>query len=133
MFDLEKHRREYLYDLMTEVKGYIPADLTKQLADRVQKLIDRGEVPLVQHKGLGTEGQLDYGGEYKHYIFKGDDIRRYLPELFGLYHGMRHFISAVASQPVITSPYPDSDVNIKGVFRESSGWFWGIIAAEACR
>jgi hypothetical protein len=40
----------------------------------------------------------------------------------------------VLTDPTTDRQYPfPINSKIKGVFRESSGWFWGIIAAAACR
>lgn len=113
MFDVNKHRREYFYELLTVIEGVLPEALCDSLAGRVQHVIDEGGVDLVQHSGLGTDAVSDLGGQYKHHIFKGADVRCHLPELNAVYHALVPLISIITHTDTVVSPYPASDVNIK--------------------
>ncbi|MDH0729553.1 hypothetical protein N5F23_02840 [Pseudomonas sichuanensis] len=88
MFDIDRHRHEYFYDMATVIEGLLPDAMCDDLALRVGSVIDERRVGLVQHSGQGTDAVSDLGGEYKHHIFKGDDVRRYLPELQAVYHAL---------------------------------------------
>lgn len=113
MFNVNKHRREYFYDLVTIVERLIPFSLCDSLVDRVNRAIEADRVTLVQHKGLGTDAVSDLGGEYYHHIFKGDDVRSELPELVAVYHAILPLVSMITHTDTIVSPYPASDINIK--------------------
>ncbi|QXH49953.1 hypothetical protein KSS94_18635 [Pseudomonas fakonensis] len=113
MFDVNKYRREYFYDMATVIDGLLPDDMCDELARRVQAVIQEHGVELVQHSGLGTDAVSDLGGEYKHHIFKGNDVRRYLPELQAVYHALVPLVSMITHTDTVVSPYPLSDVNIK--------------------
>ncbi|MGE8062767.1 hypothetical protein [Pseudomonas sp. NPDC089547] len=60
---MNKHRREYFYDLLTVIEGVLPDELCDGLASRVQRVIEEGGVDLVQHTGFGTDVVSDLGGE----------------------------------------------------------------------
>lgn len=113
MFDVNKHRREYFYDLLTVITSVLPDELCDGLANRVQQVIAEDGVDLVEHTGLGTDAVSDLGGEYKHHIFKGADVRKHLPELTAVYHALLPLISLITHTDTVVSPYPASDVNIK--------------------
>jgi hypothetical protein len=113
MFDLRKHQHDYFYNLVTTVDSLIPNHICDQLAWRVNQVIADGLVDHVKHKAVGTSAVSDLGGEYDHHIFKGDDIRRHLPELAAIYHALLPLISIITCTDTIVSPYPVSDINIK--------------------
>jgi len=113
MFDVNKHRREYFYDLLTVITSVLPDELCDGLANRVQQVIAEDGVDLVEHRDLGTDAVSDLGGEYKHHIFKGADVRKHLPELTAVYHALLPLISIITHTDTVVSPYPASDVNIK--------------------
>lgn len=111
--DIEVHRRNYLYNNWTEVPDFLPSSVVKSLADRTNQCIREKKVALVQHSGLGGPKQYDEGGDYIHYIFRGPDIRSLMPELYGVYVALPHYLSVLTSQEVITSPYPESDISMR--------------------
>lgn len=113
MLDLDRHRREYTYDLVTVLNGILPNVVCNTLVARIDSIISEKRIQLVDHFGKGTIRELDAGGRYLHHIFKGPDIRLHLPELEAAYHTLVPLVSAVTMQDVIVSPYPDSDINIK--------------------
>lgn len=113
MFNVNQHRHDYFYNLATVIDGLIPEDLCDALSARVNSIIEEQGVDWVKHQSLGTDAVSDLGGAYNHYIFKGDDIRRYLPELTAIYHSLVPLISLVTHTDVVVSPYPLSDINIK--------------------
>ncbi|MHA6195938.1 hypothetical protein ACX3YG_16385 [Pseudomonas wadenswilerensis] len=113
MFDVNKYRREYFYNLVTVIEEVLPDPLCERLAGRVGKVIEEGGVDLVQHSGRGTDAVSDLGGEYNHHIFKGEDVRQHLPELEAVYHALLPLISMITHTDTVVSPYPASDINIK--------------------
>lgn len=113
MFDIQKHRHDYFYNLATVVTDLIPAEICDNLTDHVNTIINQGLVNRVQHTGLGNTAVSDSGGDYNHYIFKGPDIRTHLPELNAIYHAIVPLISLVTCSDAVVSPYPLSDINIK--------------------
>ncbi|WP_438870348.1 hypothetical protein [Pseudomonas sp. L1(2025)] len=113
MFDVNQHRHDYFYNLATVIGGIIPDDLCDTLAARVNNIIAVQGVDWVKHQGLGTDAVSDLGGVYNHHIFKGDDIRRYVPELTAIYHSLVPLISLITHTDTVVSPYPLSDINIK--------------------
>lgn len=104
MFDVNRHRREYFYEMATVINGLLPNDICDELANRVQAIIRDHGVDFVQHSGLGTDAVSDLGGEYKHHIFKGDDVRRYLPELQAVYHALVPLVSLITHTDTVVSP-----------------------------
>lgn len=110
MFDINHHRHDYFYNLATVIGGLIPDDLCDALAARVNSIIAAQGVDWVRHQSLGTDAVSDLGGAYNHHIFKGDDIRRHLPELTAIYHSL---VPLVIHTDAVVSPYPLSDINIK--------------------
>ncbi|HEY4293842.1 hypothetical protein [Luteibacter sp.] len=112
-FDLTRHVRDYHYDYVTVVDEVMGSALCKTLRQRIESLIDKDQVRLVDHQGLGTEAVSDAGGRYLHHIFEGEDVRRHLPELTAVYHAILPMVSAITSQDVVLSPYPRSNINIK--------------------
>ncbi|WDU65407.1 hypothetical protein LRS56_13750 [Pseudomonas poae] len=113
MFNVNQHRHDYFYNLATVIGGLIPQDLCDALAARVNRIIDAQGVDLVKHQGLGTDAVSDLGGAYNHHIFKGDAIRRHLPELTAIYHSLVPLVSLITHTDTVVSPYPLSDINIK--------------------
>ncbi|WP_395608004.1 hypothetical protein [Pseudomonas sp. B22129] len=113
MFDINQHRHDYFYNLATVIGGLIPDDLCDGLAARVNSIIQAQGVDWVRHQSQGTDAVSDLGGAYNHHIFKGDDIRRHLPELTAIYHSLVPLVSLVTHTDVVVSPYPLSDINIK--------------------
>lgn len=113
MFDINKHRYNYFYNYATVIESLIPEEICNKLADKVNSIISQGIVPLVDHGGLGNKAVSDLGGRYLHHIFKGDDIRGHLPELNCIYHAILPIVNMITCTDAITSPYPDSDINIK--------------------
>jgi len=113
MFDIQKHRHDYFYNLATVINDLIPSEICDNLTDRVNTIIDKGLVDRVKHTGLGNEAVSDLGGDYNHHIFKGPDIRSHLPELNAIYHAIVPLISLVTCSDAVVSPYPLSDINIK--------------------
>ncbi|WP_313651451.1 hypothetical protein [Pseudomonas soli] len=113
MFDMNRYRYEYFYDMATVIEGVLPETLCDELASRAQVVIDEKGVDLVRHSGLGTDAVSDLGGDYHHHIFKDDDVRRCLPELYAVYHALVPLVSLVTHTDTVVSPYPLSDVNIK--------------------
>lgn len=113
MFDINKHRYDYFYNIATVIENLIPADICDNLTDRVNNIIAQGLVDRVKHAGLGTDAVSDMGGVYNHHIFKGPDIRVHLPELNAIYHAIVPMISMITCADAIVSPYPLSDINIK--------------------
>lgn len=109
MFDINAHR----YNYATVIEGLIPENICDQLTQKVNSVIANGDVPLVDHNGLGNQTVSDLGGRYLHHIFKGDDIRKYLPELNCIYHAILPIVSMVTCADAVVSPYPLSDINIK--------------------
>jgi hypothetical protein len=112
-FRLEDHVRAYHYDYATTLDGIMDAGQCAVLVERINRLVDAGEVKRVDHVGRGTEAMSDTGGRYLHHIFEGDDVRRHLPELTAVYRAILPLVGAVTSQEAVLSPYPRSDVNIK--------------------
>lgn len=112
-FRLEDHVRAYHYDYATTLDGIMDAGQCAVLVERINRLVDAGEVKRVDHVGRGTEAMSDTGGRYLHHIFEGDDVRRHLPELMAVYRAILPLVAAVTSQEAVLSPYPRSDVNIK--------------------
>jgi hypothetical protein len=113
MFDLKKHQHDYFYELATVIENLIPAQICDRLAEKVNSVIEDGLVDLVKHRALGTNAVSDLGGEYNHYIFKGNDIRKHLPELNAIYHAILPLVSVITCTDAVVSPYPVSDINIK--------------------
>ncbi len=113
MFNVNQHRHDYFYNLATVIGGLIPQDLCDALAARVNRIIAAQGVDLVKHQGLGTDAVSDLGGAYNHHIFKGDAIRRHLPELTAIYHSLVPLVSLITHTDTVVSPYPLSDINIK--------------------
>ena len=113
MFDIQKHRHDYFYNLATVINDLIPSEICDNLTDRVNTILDKGLVDRVKHTGLGNEAVSDLGGDYNHHIFKGPDIRSHLPELNAIYHAIVPLISLVTCPDAVVSPYPLSDINIK--------------------
>ena len=106
-------QRRYIYEQYCEIEKFIPTSLSYQIFSKAQKLITTNRISLVKHKGLGTKTELDGSGEYFHYIFKGDDIRKWFPELVFLYHALLPQIRWITCTKTVLSPYSDSDINIK--------------------
>ncbi|EAX8334807.1 hypothetical protein AG21_04435 [Salmonella enterica subsp. arizonae] len=113
MFDIQKHRHNYFYNLATVVEELIPAEICDNLTDRVNTIIAQGLVDHVNHSGLGNDAVSDLGGVYNHHIFKGPDVRAHLPELNAIYHAITPLISLITCTDAIVSPYSLSDINIK--------------------
>lgn len=113
MFNIQKHRHDYFYNLATVITDLIPVEICDNLTDRVNKIIAQGQVDRVQHTGLGNTAVSDLGGEYNHHIFKGPDIKQHLPELNAIYHAILPLISLVTCTDTVVSPYSLSDINIK--------------------
>ncbi|HHQ6601133.1 TPA: hypothetical protein ACSTLW_001950 [Serratia fonticola] len=113
MFDINKHRYDYFYNLATVVENLIPAEICDNLTDRVNTIIAKGLVDHVNHSGLGTDAVSDLGGAYNHHIFKGTDIKAHLPELTAIYHAILPLVSMITCSDAVISPYPLSDINIK--------------------
>ncbi|MBE8591137.1 hypothetical protein IQK56_09445 [Pseudomonas sp. MAFF 301449] len=113
MFDINKHQHDFFYNLATVIDGLVPDDLCDALAARVNGIIAQQGVDWVKHESLGTDAVSDLGGAYNHFIFKGDDIRRHLPELTAVYHSLVPLVSLVTHTDTVVSPYPLSDINIK--------------------
>ncbi|CAG8870183.1 hypothetical protein PS627_03897 [Pseudomonas fluorescens] len=113
MFDIVRHQREYFYDYLTVIEDLIPDSMCDELAERVNRKISQGAVDFVNHSNLGSDVVSDKGGTYKHFIFKGQDIRDFLPELTAIYHSLLPLISLITHTDTVLSPYPMSDVNIK--------------------
>ena len=114
VFNLNDHQYAYHYNMLTVVKDVLPATTCNMIVRQIERDIANGEAALVQHhKDPNRSEYLDEGGAYLHYIYKGPDVRQSFPELMGLYYGLAPFISLIVSAPVVTSPYADSDVNIK--------------------
>ncbi len=113
MFNLQEHQYDYFYNLATVIENLIPESLCDTLTERVNQVIQDGKVDYVQHTGLGNESVSDIGGEYNHHIFKGEDIRSFLPELVAIYHAILPLISLITCTDAVISPYPTSDINIK--------------------
>lgn len=113
MFDVNKHQHDYFYNLATVIEDLIPGELCDTLAERVNDVINCNSVDLVRHSSLGTDAVSDLGGEYNHHIFKGSDVREYLPELNAIYHSLVPLISLITHTDAVVSPYPASDINIK--------------------
>lgn len=97
MFDINQHRHEYFYNLATVIRGLIPDDLCDALAARVNNIAE------VQ----GADAACNY------VVFKGDDIRRYLPELIAIYHSLVPLISLITHTDTVVSPHAQSDIHIK--------------------
>lgn len=113
MFNIDKHRSDYHYDFVTVIPNVLPNNICAELRDRVNGIISKGFIALVDHQGKGTGTVSDSGGRYLHHIFKGEDIREYLPELKAVYHTLLPLISMITCADVVVSPYPRSDINIK--------------------
>ncbi|OGT46822.1 MAG: hypothetical protein A3F17_05065 [Gammaproteobacteria bacterium RIFCSPHIGHO2_12_FULL_41_15] len=113
MFEINKYRYDYFYNYCTMIEGLIPAIVCDRLAKVINQRIEDGSVRLVKHEGRGNQAVSDLGGQYKHHIFKGQDIRSYLPELEILYHGVLPLVSLITCTDAIVSPYEQSDINIK--------------------
>jgi hypothetical protein len=113
VFNLHKHVSEYHYDYVTVLDGILPDSLCCSLRDRITAAIDRDEITLVDHDGLGTRDVSDSGGRYFHHVFQGQDVREYLPELIASYYSLLPLIGLITSQEVIVSPHDRSDVNVK--------------------
>lgn len=113
MFYLERYQHEYHYSMHTLLYNILPSDLVQILSQRILDIISEQKVQLVNHQGIGTLKELDGAGKYLHYIFRGADVRNFLPELVGLYHGLLPIVSTITNSAAIISPYPNSDINIK--------------------
>jgi len=113
MFEIERHRHEYLYNYVTVVPGVIPLETCNRLNVAIGDHIRDGVPRNVQHEGQGTRGELDYGGAYRHHLFDGSHIRAHFPYLMGVYQVLRPLVSLITCCDVVHSPYPVSDVNIK--------------------
>lgn len=112
-FDIQKHRYGYLYDYYTIIENLIPDDICDRIAKNIDDVILNDLVKLVNHDGLGNDAVSDLGGKYYHHIFKGDDIRKYVPELECIYHAILPIVSMITCTDAVVSPYPLSDINIK--------------------
>lgn len=62
MFDIQKHRHNYFYNLATVVEELIPAEICDNLTDRVNTIIAQGLVDHVNHSGLGNDAVSDWVG-----------------------------------------------------------------------
>jgi len=113
MFEINSHQRNYHYDYVTVIDNILPVAMCEILRARINDIIEAGLVPLVNHQNLGNNIVKDKGGKYLHHIFKGNDIRHYLPELNAVYHSLLPLISLVTHTDTIVSPYEQSDINIK--------------------
>ncbi|GIB73305.1 hypothetical protein VCSRO19_0913 [Vibrio cholerae] len=113
MFDINKHRYNYFYNYLTVIEDLIPVHICDKLIARVNTKIEEGSIPLVNHNGLGNSAVSDLGGKYLHHIFKGDDVREYLPELEAIYHSILPIVSMITCTDTVVSPYKLSDMNIK--------------------
>jgi hypothetical protein len=113
MFNIDKHRCEYFTDYVTVIDQLLSEEICAKLRAKVNEVIDKELVPLVDHQGLGADNVLDAGGRYLHHIFRGPDIRKYLPELDAVYHAILPIISLVTLSDAVLSPYEQSDINIK--------------------
>lgn len=112
-FDLARHAGEYQYDYVTVIDGIMSDEMCDALRTRINGIIARGEVRLVDHGGLGTSAVSDAGGRYLHHIFQGPDVRAHLPELVTLYRAVLPLVSAVTNRDAVLSPHDRSDINIK--------------------
>lgn len=110
---LSQLQRNYIYNQYCEIENIIPDSLSIEIFEKAQELILNKKIYLVNHQGLGTKKELDGSGKYFHHIFKGTDIRRWFPELIGLYHAFLPIVSWVTCTETVLSPYLDSDINIK--------------------
>jgi hypothetical protein len=113
MFNVDLHRQQYFTDFVTVIESLVPATLCEEMRKRINDIIDKKLVPLVDHQGLGADNVLDAGGRYLHHIFRGDDIRAHLPELTAVYHAILPIVSMVTLSEAIVSPHKQSDINIK--------------------
>ncbi|WP_269537001.1 hypothetical protein [Cerasicoccus fimbriatus] len=113
MINIDQKRHEYAYDFVTTIPNFLLAKSCDKINTGMSDLINLRKVDLVDHTEQGTVSELDYGGAYKHHIFKGNDIRAHFPILEGIYYAILPLVSLVTLQPVVLSPYPDSDINIK--------------------
>jgi hypothetical protein len=113
MFQIDKYRSSYHHDYVTVIPNILPKNICAELRKRVNDVIDQGFITLVDHQGKGTDTVSDSGGRYLHHIFKGEDVREYLPELTAVYHSLLPLVNMVTCSDVIVSPYPRSDINIK--------------------
>lgn len=113
MFYIDKFRSDYHHDFVTVIPNVLPKELCDNLRKRINDAIADNKVTLVDHQGKGTDAVSDGGGRYLHHIFKGEDIREYLPELKAVYHALLPLISMVTCTEVVVSPYPRSEINIK--------------------
>ncbi|MGI4811891.1 MAG: hypothetical protein ACRYG5_15225 [Janthinobacterium lividum] len=112
-FNALQHCREYQYDYVTVLEELIPENICAALRQRVNELISKEQIKLVNHKGLGTYEVSDQGGQYLHHIFQGPDVRTHLPELCAIYHSILPLIGCVTNLDVVVSPHARSDINIK--------------------
>ena len=113
MFQINIHQQEYQYDYVTVIDNILPKEFCEELKLRVNQVIDSNLVTLVNHNGFGNDIVKDKGGKYFHHIFKGPDIKKYLPELNSFYHSILPLISLVTLKDAIVSPYEQSNINIK--------------------
>lgn len=111
--NLSELQTNYIYSLFCEIPNIISKETNEKVFKRALQLIEENKVHLVDHKGLGTHDELDGAGAYLHHIFRGDDIRKWFPELVTLYYALLPLISWVTCTKTVLSPYPDSDINIK--------------------
>ncbi|MFN8769267.1 MAG: hypothetical protein ACK5WP_00200 [Neisseriaceae bacterium] len=88
MFQINLHQKNYQYDYVTVIDNILPNNICEILTKRINDIINAGVVPLVNHEGLGNNIVTDKGGKYLHHIFKGAEIREYLPELHAVYHSL---------------------------------------------
>ncbi|WP_299495074.1 hypothetical protein [uncultured Shewanella sp.] len=113
MFNIDKHRYNYFYNFYTVIEQLIPERICDNLAESINLEITKGSIPFVDHSGLGNNAVSDFGGQYFHHIFKGEDVRQYLPELNAIYHAILPIVSMITCTDTIVSPYQHSDINIK--------------------
>lgn len=95
------------------IENLIPSHICDRITAQIDEAIEKSLVNLVDHSGLGNQAVSDLGGRYYHHIFKGDDIRKYTPDLESIYHSILPLISMITVTDAIISPYPLSDINIK--------------------
>lgn len=113
MFNIDKYRSDYHHDFVTVISHLLPREICAELRERVNDIIDKGLVTPDDSQDAGNSPVSDMGVGHFHYVFKGDDIRNYLPGLKAVYHALLPLVSMVTRSDVIVSPYPRSDINIK--------------------
>ncbi|RDB36532.1 hypothetical protein [Spirobacillus cienkowskii] len=103
MFQIKTNQQEYHYDSVTVIDNLLQATFYAELKLRVNHIINSNSVPLVNHSGLGNDLVKDKVGKYCHHIFKGSDIKKYLPELNSFCHGIVPLISSITLKDAIVS------------------------------